>query len=115
MAFIAYIGLWLVAYAIGAITLRLIWRRSAAYPGAFARVALRSFWFAFAFTPAVAACGAVAVVPFPLLLLGELILPPSEVCGPFVPPNLILVGLAWFTSSMLYAALMLATRHRRRR
>lgn len=112
LALLVYFGLWLVACAIGVLTLRMIWRRSAAYPSARLRIALRTFWIAFAFTPTVAACGAVAVVPFPLLLAAELILPASDVCGPFVPPNLVAVGLVWLVAAALH---VVVTRARRRR
>ena len=93
-----FIGLWLINFAIGAITLRMLWQKSAAYSSTILRVGIRSFWFALFFTPAIAVCGALAIVPFPAVVLAELYFPASSYCGPYTLPNLRFVSAVWLVS-----------------
>lgn len=101
---LAYFGGWLFFLMLGAISTRLIWRRTAKYTGVSARVLVRTFWIAIVFTPGVAVCGAIAVVPFLVLVVAEIILPAGPPCGPFTQPNLLLVGAVWLVGLVVYGA-----------
>lgn len=112
---LAYFGGWLLFLTLGAFSARLIWRRTAKYTGVSARVLVRTFWIAIVFTPGVAVCGAIAVVPFLVLVVAEIVIPASPACGPFTRPNLILVGAVWLVVLVVYGATHFFTTYVRRR
>ena len=88
----------LTVYAIAALlVVTVVWwlvRRS----GAWVRAIVRGRVTAFAFSPAILACGSVAIMPFPALLWGALRNPDAASCGaPLValPPNAMTFAGLW--------------------
>ena len=101
---LVYFGGWFLWLMLGAISTRLVWRRTEKYTGVSARVLVRTFWISIVFTPGVAVCGAIAVVPFLVLVVAEIVLPAAPPCGPFTQPNLLLVGAVWLVGLVVYGA-----------
>ena len=95
----------LLLYTAGAVlVIALVWwlaRRTSPWVRAGARAGIISL----AFSPAILACGAVAIMPFPVLLLGAWQNPDATSCGaPLValPPNAMTFGGMWLVFTLVF-------------
>jgi hypothetical protein len=67
-----------------------VWRVSRSISSQWSRLALRAATLAFLFAPGAVACGGASIVPFSLVVVGDIIgLIAPNGCGPYTPLNLI--------------------------
>jgi hypothetical protein len=66
-----------------------VWRATRGISSQWLRLALRAITLAFLFAPGAVACGGASIVPFSLVVVGDVIgLIAPNGCGPYTPLNL---------------------------
>jgi len=86
-----------------------VWRATRRISSQWLRLALRASALAFLFAPGAVACGGASIVPFSLVVAGDIVgLIAPNGCGPFTPLNLVS-----FLPTLVIAALTLYVFERR--
>lgn len=81
----------LVGYlAIAAAGTFMVWRATRGILSQWLRISMRAITLAFLFAPGAVACGGASIVPFSLVVVGDIVgLFAPNGCGPYTPLNLV--------------------------